>query len=94
MPVVDSAGVPIYYEVAGKGRPIVLVHGYLSSLEGNWGRAGGSSFSSGRDAAWSGWTVGGTAGVASPMIPLHTTTLGCPATCSPSWTLPDSSVST
>ncbi len=37
MPVVDSAGVPIYYENTGEGPPIVLVHGYLSSLEGNWG---------------------------------------------------------
>jgi pimeloyl-ACP methyl ester carboxylesterase len=40
--------VPIYYEIAGKGPPIVLVHGYLSSLEGNWGQSGWIEFLVGR----------------------------------------------
>ncbi|HEU0167638.1 MAG TPA: alpha/beta fold hydrolase [Chloroflexota bacterium] len=40
MPIVDSHGVPIHYEVAGDGAPIVLVHGFASSLQGNWGRTG------------------------------------------------------
>jgi len=36
MPEFDSGGVPIHYEVFGEGRPIVLVHGFASSLRGNW----------------------------------------------------------
>ena len=36
MPFFDSAGVPIHYEVFGDGRPLVLVHGFASSLQGNW----------------------------------------------------------
>jgi pimeloyl-ACP methyl ester carboxylesterase len=33
MPVVQSAGVSIHYEVIGQGPPIVLVHGFTGSLE-------------------------------------------------------------
>ena len=36
MPTFDSSGVPIYYEVHGTGRPIVLVHGFASSFARNW----------------------------------------------------------
>ncbi len=36
MPILDSDGVPIHYEVFGEGKPIVLVHGFASSLKGNW----------------------------------------------------------
>lgn len=32
----DSDGVMIHYETFGQGKPIVLVHGYASSLKGNW----------------------------------------------------------
>ena len=32
----DSDGVPIHYEVYGEGEPIVLVHGFASSIKGNW----------------------------------------------------------
>jgi 3-oxoadipate enol-lactonase len=32
----DSDGVPIHYEVFGRGEPIILVHGLASSLKGNW----------------------------------------------------------
>jgi len=39
MPILDSAGVPIHYEVVGAGPPIVLVHGFSSSFEGNWGQS-------------------------------------------------------
>jgi pimeloyl-ACP methyl ester carboxylesterase len=46
--VVDSGGVPIYYEIAGQGPPILLVHGYLSSLEGLWGQSGWIEFLVGR----------------------------------------------
>src|ERR1700751_937139 len=44
MPTVLSAGVPIHYEVIGTGTPILLVHGYLSSFEGNWGQSGWVDF--------------------------------------------------
>jgi pimeloyl-ACP methyl ester carboxylesterase len=44
MPVVDSAGVPIHYETTGEGPPILLVHGYLSSFEGNWRQSGWIEF--------------------------------------------------
>lgn len=36
MPSFDSNGVKINYLVEGSGRPIVLVHGFASSLHGNW----------------------------------------------------------
>lgn len=32
----DSDRVMIHYETYGEGKPIVLVHGYASSLKGNW----------------------------------------------------------
>jgi pimeloyl-ACP methyl ester carboxylesterase len=41
---VDSAGVAIHYEVTGEGPPIVLVHGFASSLEANWARTGWIDF--------------------------------------------------
>jgi pimeloyl-ACP methyl ester carboxylesterase len=44
MPTVQSAGVPIDYEVIGTGTPILLVHGFLSSFEGNWGQSGWIDF--------------------------------------------------
>jgi pimeloyl-ACP methyl ester carboxylesterase len=34
--VFESDDVPIHYEVFGQGKPIVLVHGFASSLQGNW----------------------------------------------------------
>src|SRR5579884_3735902 len=40
MPVTESAGVPISYEQVGQGRPIVLVHGFSSSFDGNWRQTG------------------------------------------------------
>lgn len=36
MPAFDSDGVQIRYETWGEGEPIVLVHGFASSLKGNW----------------------------------------------------------
>ena len=36
MPSFDSAGVEIAYDDMGKGRPIVLVHGFAASFEMNW----------------------------------------------------------
>ncbi len=47
MPTVQSAGVPIYYEMAGVGHPIMLVHGYLSSLT-SWQQTGWVEFVVGR----------------------------------------------
>src|SRR5690242_10964945 len=32
----DSAGVPIAYVIAGKGEPVVLIHGLYSSAGINW----------------------------------------------------------
>jgi pimeloyl-ACP methyl ester carboxylesterase len=32
----DSSGVEINYVVEGGGAPVVLVHGFASSLQGNW----------------------------------------------------------
>ena len=48
MPFVISPGVPIHYEVVGAGPPIVLVHGFASSLEGNWDQSGWVDFLVGR----------------------------------------------
>jgi pimeloyl-ACP methyl ester carboxylesterase len=36
VPTFDFAGVSIHYEVFGEGKPIMLVHGFASSLQGNW----------------------------------------------------------
>ena len=44
MPVVHSGGQPIHYEVFGTGPTIVLVHGFASSLERNWGQSGWIDF--------------------------------------------------
>jgi pimeloyl-ACP methyl ester carboxylesterase len=37
MPYYDSDGVQIYFEEHGKGEPVVLVHGFASRAEHNWG---------------------------------------------------------
>jgi pimeloyl-ACP methyl ester carboxylesterase len=38
--ILDSDGVAIHYEVSGDGQPIVLVHGFASSLQENWVQTG------------------------------------------------------
>jgi pimeloyl-ACP methyl ester carboxylesterase len=43
MPTVQSAGVPIYYELLGAGTPILLVHGFAGSFE-DWGQSGWVDF--------------------------------------------------
>jgi pimeloyl-ACP methyl ester carboxylesterase len=40
MPIVDSGGLQIHYEVVGDGRPIVLVHGFTQSFDTNWREIG------------------------------------------------------
>ena len=40
MPTVDSGGVPIFYEVVGNGRPLVLVHGFTQSFDTCWRHTG------------------------------------------------------
>ena len=39
MPFADNAGVPIHYQVAGGGPPLVLQHGFTDSLE-SWAHYG------------------------------------------------------
>ena len=36
MPSVDVNGCPINYIVEGTGNPVLLIHGFASSLQGNW----------------------------------------------------------
>ena len=36
MPSLDVNGCPINYLVAGTGDPVMLIHGFASSLQGNW----------------------------------------------------------
>ncbi len=36
MPTVESGGVAISYVAEGSGTPVVLVHGFASSVQGNW----------------------------------------------------------
>ena len=43
MPTVQSAGVPIYYELIGAGTPILLVHGFAGSFE-DWRQSGWVDF--------------------------------------------------
>ena len=40
MPFFDSAGVKIHYHDTGSGEPVVLVHGFASTAEHNWGGTG------------------------------------------------------
>lgn len=36
----DSNGIKIYYEVTGQGEPVVLIHGFTGSIQGQWGLPG------------------------------------------------------
>lgn len=36
MPFFNNDGIKIYYEVEGEGPPVILIHGFAASLEGNW----------------------------------------------------------
>ncbi len=40
----DSNGVRIYYQEFGTGDPVMLVHGFASNADGNWGQAQWFSF--------------------------------------------------
>jgi pimeloyl-ACP methyl ester carboxylesterase len=40
MPSFDSTGVAINYVAEGEGPPVILVHGFASSLQGNWRTTG------------------------------------------------------
>ena len=40
MPFFDSAGIKIHYSDVGAGEAIVLVHGFASTVEHNWGGTG------------------------------------------------------
>src|SRR5271168_5290085 len=40
MPFFDSAGVKIHFHDLGSGEPVVLVHGFASTAEHNWGGTG------------------------------------------------------
>jgi pimeloyl-ACP methyl ester carboxylesterase len=39
VPYFDNEGVKIYYEIEGEGPPVIMIHGFASSLEGNWKQA-------------------------------------------------------
>ncbi|MFX1324869.1 MAG: alpha/beta fold hydrolase [Promethearchaeota archaeon] len=36
MPYFENEGVKIYYEIEGEGPPVIMIHGFASSIEGNW----------------------------------------------------------
>jgi pimeloyl-ACP methyl ester carboxylesterase len=36
MPFFNNDGIKIYYEVEGEGPPVIMIHGWAASLEGNW----------------------------------------------------------
>jgi pimeloyl-ACP methyl ester carboxylesterase len=36
----DAKGVKIRYVAVGRGAPVVLIHGFSSSLDANWGQTG------------------------------------------------------
>ena len=36
MPYFDNNGIKIHYEIMGKGPEVVMIHGFASSLQGNW----------------------------------------------------------
>jgi pimeloyl-ACP methyl ester carboxylesterase len=38
LPFFNNEGVNIYYEIEGEGPPVILVHGFASSLDFNWKR--------------------------------------------------------
>ena len=40
MPFFTAAGVRLHYETYGRGRPVVLLHGFTSSFANNWVRRG------------------------------------------------------
>src|SRR5277367_6316462 len=40
MPFFDSSGTRIHYQDAGAGDPVVLVHGFASTADHNWGSTG------------------------------------------------------
>ncbi|MFX0030415.1 MAG: alpha/beta fold hydrolase [Candidatus Hermodarchaeota archaeon] len=40
MPEFTNDGVKIYYEIEGKGPPVLLIHGFSSSMEYNWKQQG------------------------------------------------------
>lgn len=39
MPYFNNDGINIYYEIEGEGPPVILIHGFASSLESNWKQA-------------------------------------------------------
>jgi pimeloyl-ACP methyl ester carboxylesterase len=44
VPLLENDGVALHYEVTGSGAPVVLLHGFTSSLAGTWGRRGWIDF--------------------------------------------------
>jgi len=36
MPYINNNGIKIYYETEGEGPPVLMIHGFASSIEQNW----------------------------------------------------------
>ncbi len=85
----DSDGVQIYFEEHGTGEPVVLVHGFASRAEHNWGLTSGTPRSH-RTIASSRLIVAVMARAASRTMRGHTAARRWATTSFGSWTISES----